>query len=122
MQPVRPLRPVRRRSRSRHSAQRELTIEVMVKLGVNLLLITAASSALFRLVPYHRTQQERLQQIQAELDKTEDRLDTVNADFGRHFDPQQVGKIMQEQTNRFSPNQRQIVWVDRYGSSTSTNP
>ena len=96
------------------SMQRELLIEVSLKLGVNLLLIALAGSTIARLLPYHQNQQAKLKQIKTELSRTEQRVNTIETDFNRHFDPQQVGSIMQEQTNRLQPNQRQVVWVDPY--------
>ncbi len=105
---------MRRTPSPARSMQRELLIEVSLKLGVNLLLIALAGSAIARLLPYHQNQQAKLKQIKTELSRTEQRIDTIETDFNRHFDPQQVGSIMQEQTNRLQPNQRQVVWVDPY--------
>ncbi|MGP1384111.1 MAG: hypothetical protein ACTS2F_11165 [Thainema sp.] len=107
----------RRNRSSARSVQRELLIEVSLKLGVNLLLIALAGSTIARLLPYHQNQQAKLKQIKTELSRTEQRVDTIETDFSRHFDPQQVGSIMQEQTNRLQPNQRQVVWVDPYPAS-----
>ena len=108
--PARSKRPVRR---SPNRQVTELALEATVKLGVNLLLATAAVSALAKLIPYHQAQQEKLAQVRAEVEQTEQRVDRVRDNFNRYFDPQQTSSVIQEQTNRIHPNQRQIVWVDR---------
>lgn len=110
-----PQRSPRRKRRAAPAARQlttELGVEATLKLGVNLLMMVAACSALIKLFPYHQTQQEKLAQAQAELAKTEQYLASARADFSRYFDPQQAESVMREQTNRMSPHQRRIVWVN----------
>jgi cell division protein FtsL len=98
----------RRSSRDPHQAT---AIEVSVRLGVNVLLGIIAVSTLIKLVPYNLSQQQRLGEVRSEVAKLDQRVDELRAEFDRHFDPQQSMHVMQEQSARVNPNQRQIIWV-----------
>jgi hypothetical protein len=62
-------------------------------------------------VPYNLSQQQRLGEVRSEVAKLDQRVDELRAEFDRHFDPQQSMHVMQEQSARVNPNQRQIIWV-----------
>lgn len=98
-----------RRQRQRH---RPLATEALVKLSVNGVLAIAAVSALVRLLPYTLTQQAKLLELEAEVTDLGNRVDRLQADLNRQFDPQQAASIMQEQSIRVDPRQRQIVWLN----------
>ncbi|NJL38194.1 MAG: hypothetical protein HC899_16705 [Leptolyngbyaceae cyanobacterium SM1_4_3] len=130
-QPSRPplhIAPSARRTvpRSRRSPQprsqphQVVATEVGVKLAVNLVLAIAAISALIKLIPYNLTQQAKLRELTTEVAAVEGRVNQVQTDFNRHFDPRQATSVMQEQTSRIQPGQRPIVWVNP--PSDSTNP
>ena len=53
--------PKRRRRRSSH---RGVVAEITLKLLINAVLCTAAVTAFLKLMPYHITQQEKLQEVQ----------------------------------------------------------
>jgi hypothetical protein len=89
-----------------------LVVEATFKLAVNITLSVAAISTLTRILPYQLSQQEKLQEIRAEVNVTEGRVNRLRDDFSRHFDPQQTKAIMQEQSNRVDPKQLQVVWTD----------
>jgi len=76
-----------------------------------MVVLIAAGAALIRLVPQNLAQQARLQELQTEVAFVERRVDQLQDRFNRHFDPQQTRAIMQEQSNRVDPNQRQVIWV-----------
>lgn len=86
---------------------------------MNLILAIAAVSALVKLIPYNLTQQAKLRELTTEVAAVEGRVDQIQTDFNRHFDPRQATSVMQEQTSRVQPGQRPIVWVDPPGSNPS---
>ena len=89
-----------------------LVVETTLKLAVNVTLSVAAVSTLTRILPYQLSQQEKLQEIRAEVNVTEGRVNRLRDEFSHHFDPQQTKSIMQEQSNRVDPKQLQVVWTD----------
>ncbi len=127
--PTKPLQPVRTpRSQPRSGQQkkrqhhRTIAIETSIKLGVNLALSGVAIAALVQLLPYSMAQHSKLQEINAEVKATEGRVGHVKAEFSRYFDPRQAKVIMQEQTNRADPSQRQIVWGDATSETAAQLP
>lgn len=121
--PTKPLQPVRTPRSQPRSGQpkkrhhhRAIAIETSIKLGVNLALSGVAIAALVQLLPYSLVQHSKLQEVKAEVKATKGRVDRVKAEFSRSFDPRQAKVIMQEQTNRTDPRQRQVVW----GSTSET--
>ncbi len=122
---VTPLRPVKNSPRvaprpsNRHSSrpsssQRShphqiLAAEAGIKLAVNIVLSVCATSALIQLLPHYRAVQEKLQEIQAEVNLTEKRVNQSRSDFNRYFDPSLAKTVMQEQSNRADPQQRPVI-------------
>ncbi len=116
LQPVEPRRVVlQRKSRNRCRPYRSMAVQTTVKLTVNVLLSAAAVSALVKLLPYYQSQQEKLQEIQTEVNLTEGRVNRLRTDFNRYFDPQQAENIMQEQSNRVNPGQRPVILLNQAG-------
>lgn len=123
IQPSKPLNPpaisgptlARRRSgrKKRPNPYTVMATETSVKLAVNMMLSVVAISALVQLLPHNRTGQEKLQQIQAEVQQTETRVNQLQAEFNRSFDPQQVKTIMQEQSHRVDPTQLRVIWLEK---------
>jgi outer membrane murein-binding lipoprotein Lpp len=102
-------------SQARHRRQRHhrvLAAEASVKLGVNIVISTAAIAALAQLLPYSGMQQAKLKEIQTEVKTSSVRVDKLKAEFNRYFDPRQAKLIVQEQTNLAEPNQKKLVWDD----------
>jgi hypothetical protein len=115
---------VRRRAvrrRPRQNPHQVAAIEIGFKLGVNCILAIVATSALLKLVPYNLAQQTKLQEIRTEVSEIEDRVGHLQADLNRQFDPQQAMSVMQEESIRVDPRQRQIVWLSP-ASSTAQRP
>ncbi len=115
---VNPLRPVKtpprvtpRRSskRQRSYPHQTLGAETGVKLAVNIVLSVCATSAVIQLWPHYRGVQEKLHEIQAEVNLTQGRVDKSRSDFNRYFDPSLAKTVMQEQSNRMDPQQRQVI-------------
>ncbi|NJN85808.1 MAG: hypothetical protein HC881_05210 [Leptolyngbyaceae cyanobacterium SL_7_1] len=119
LQPLPPpkFRP-RSRSRSqsadqrRQKAQHTLAFEIGVKLGVNAVLALVAGVTLIRLIPHTAAQQAKLNELKTEVTAAQHRVDTLQTDFNRYFDPQQTQQLMQEQTNQIGENQLKIILVD----------
>ena len=114
IQPLEPRRvdPRPRRHRRIHP-YRVQAFETTAKLAVNIVLSTAALSALVQILPYQWSQQEKLGEIQTEVKLIEGRVNLLQTDFSRYFDPQQAKSIMQEQSNRLDPGQRQLVLLHK---------
>ena len=109
--PPDPLKPKRRRSRPRQAIQPEhrwLLSEILLKLGLNGILAVGAIATLTRLLPYQQIQQIKLQEVQMQVQETERRVGELRNNFNRNFDPQQTRKVMEEQSPRLDPNQRNI--------------
>lgn len=101
------------RRRSQRHPYRAIAVETTAKLTVNLVLSAAAIGGLAQLIPYNFSQQAKLAEIQTEVKIAEKRVNRLRNDFSRYFDPQQGKSIMQEQSHRSDPNQRQVIWVDK---------
>lgn len=106
-------RPRRKKETRRSSPRyRGLTLEIMAKLLVNGVIATVAVTALNQLIPTYQTQLSRLEEVEKEVERTQNRVNQLNHEFTRHFDPYQSEVIMQEQTNQIKPSQRHIVWLE----------
>lgn len=111
-----PLKPNQKLSRTQKPQKlhyyRAVVGETTLRLVVNIVLSTAAIAGLVQLLPYQLSQQSKLQEVRREVKRTEARVNNLRSDFSRSFDPRQAQKLMQEQTYRFNPSQRQVVWQD----------
>lgn len=112
----------RRRAAQFHPAYRPQTIEVAIKVGMNVLFIAGCVTALIHLLPQIRNQYRELQEIQAETTLTRTRVEHLQADFNRYFDPQQAKSVMQEQGHRVDPSQRRVVFVEPSPSPSAALP
>jgi hypothetical protein len=94
-----------------HSPEyRWLVAEITTKLIASGVIAGVAIVGLIRLIPYQLNQQAKFQEVKAEVEETERRVDNLRSSFTRHFDPQQSRNIMQEQSPRLDPNSRRIFW------------
>jgi hypothetical protein len=114
---VTPLRPVKNSPRvapgssrrQRSYPHKTLGAETGVKLAVNIVLSVCATSAVIQLWPHYRAVQEKLHEIQAEVNLTQGRVNQSRANFNRYFDPSLAKTVMQEQSNRSDPQQRPVI-------------
>ncbi len=97
-------------------------LETLTKLTASVILLTATTVALTRALPYYKAQQDRLQEAQTELKLAEARVDRLQQDFQRYFDPQQARTLMQEQSYRIDPSQRRVVWLPGDPDGTVPKP
>ncbi|PPT05975.1 hypothetical protein CKA32_004474 [Geitlerinema sp. FC II] len=107
----RPRRP-RRRSSSKVRGDRVAIWETSLKLAADVTVSFVAVAALVRLVPSHLTSRVELQKLEAEVETTEQRVEVLQAEFGRYFDPQQTKVLMQEESQLVDPHQRRVVWTE----------
>ncbi|HEY9615492.1 MAG TPA: hypothetical protein V6C64_01535 [Microcoleaceae cyanobacterium] len=119
-QPVRPQRVASKASSRQKQRQvyREIAYEASAKLAVNVVVSVAATAALIQLLPYRASQEVRLQELQAAVQSTGDRVQRVQSSFNYYFDPSQTREIMQEQSNRIDPYRRQIIWKQPVNTQT----
>jgi cell division protein FtsB len=114
LQPLEP--PKSRRARQRRpskppsNSHQELAAEIKIKIAANVILSLAAMAALVRLLPYQFAQQEKLVQVHQDVQEIEARVERLRDNFSRNFDPNQMRKIMQEQSLFIDPNQRRIFF------------
>jgi hypothetical protein len=104
--------PRRRPQRRHYSSQSLMAIESTTKLFVNVILSTAAITALTRLVPYNFSQQTKLREIRIEVKQTEERVTKLRDNFEKTFDPSATRHQMLDNTYLSDPNQRRVVWTD----------
>lgn len=128
IQPITPVKPAlpRRRNRPsqtlktrRHQRYQTTAIELTVKLTTNLVLSACVISACVKILPHFHASEDKLTQIQSEVKQTQERVESLQADFSRHFDPQQAASIMQEHSNRVAPGQRPVIWLEELTASES---
>jgi hypothetical protein len=81
-------------------------------LAVNIVLCAAAITGLAQLLPYHLSQQAKLGEVRSEVKRTEARVKNLRLDLGRSIAPGEAKSVMQEQSFRVDPNQRQVVWQE----------
>ncbi|BAZ82909.1 MAG: hypothetical protein ACKO9I_21490 [Sphaerospermopsis kisseleviana] len=111
--PVKPTRTAPRPKKHLHQRSYQImALETSAKITVNLVIITAAVSALSQLMPYHRLQQDKLREIRTEVKLMQGRVDDLRTEFSRNFDPSQANSIRQEQSYRFAPSQLPVVLIN----------
>jgi hypothetical protein len=119
-QPSKPTLQPEKQSRAtprpkKHLRQRSykiMAIETSAKITVNLVIVSAAVSALTQLLPYHWQQQDKLREIRTEVKLMEGRVSKLRQEFSRNFDPSQANSIRQEQSYRFAPSQRPVILIN----------
>jgi len=112
LQPVPRRQPARKRNNRRHP-YRGVAVQTTAKLAVYIVLSTAAVSAIVKLLPYNWSQQQKLQEIQTEVNSAAERFDSLQTNFSHNFDPQASRDVMKQQSNRLEPGQRKVIWLDK---------
>jgi len=118
VQPPEKRRTQQKRHTRRHRLTQVVALETTAKLVVNIVICGGAISALVQLLPYNWLQQDKLREINTEVSLSEGRVNRLQTDFSRNFDPHQAKNIMQEQSQRVDPNQRQIYMIDKDASDS----
>ncbi|MFM2428804.1 MAG: hypothetical protein RLZZ511_17 [Cyanobacteriota bacterium] len=121
--------PVRRskttpkqRQQQQQVQYRAMAVEASLKIGMNVLISGVAIATLCNVVPNRVAQQQKLQELKAEVTVTEQRVDQLKTDFNRAFDRRQERQIAQEQTHFADPNRTPVVWLNRKNQATAQLP
>jgi hypothetical protein len=105
----------RRSSQLRHGRRTKpllgVTVETSIKLAVNTVLSAIAITVLAKALPNHLAQQERLKDIDFQVQQAETRVSQLQTNFSNYFDPAQESSTIQNQLNYIKPQQRRIIWV-----------
>lgn len=117
LESLQPEKPTRKRPRTKRNPRKRthqiLALEVTAKIAVNLTISIASVSALCKLLPYYWVQQDKLREVRTEVKVMEGRVETLQQEFSRNFDPKQSKTIMQQQLYRFDANQRPIIIINQ---------
>lgn len=70
-------------------------------------------AALVQLLPYHLSTQAKLREIREEVKQTQARVNGLQNEFKRAFDPQQSKSVMQDNSYRVDPERRQIILMEK---------
>jgi len=114
---LQPVAPARKRRSPRRHPYRLMVVEVTANLAVSVVFSGVAIATLLQLLPYHQSQQTKLQEIKAEVQRTDKRVTHLNGEFTRYFDPMQGKSIMQQESQWVEPNQQQPVWLEESAGS-----
>jgi hypothetical protein len=95
-----------------------MALETTAKVAVNIVISTAAVSALVQLLPYHWSQQDKLRTVRTEVKVMEGRVQNLQTEFSRNFDPGEAKSIMQQKSFRFDPNQRPVILMNQDQTAT----
>lgn len=116
-----PARPHRRRqvTRPRQSpkqlvakAYRALGWEMTLRLGINLGLSLVALTALVRLIPHYQAQRQALTEIESAIATNATKVDNLQVEFGRYFDPVEASRLLQLQAGTQSGESISVVLVN----------
>ena len=102
----------RRKPRKRSNPYRGVTAEISLKLILSWAIAISAIASLFRLLPYHRTQQAKLKELRIQVEETDARVNKLREQLNHNFDPQQTQSLMEQYSTLTSPNQSRIYWLD----------
>jgi hypothetical protein len=89
-----------------------MALETTAKVTVNIVISAAAVSALVQLLPYHWLQQDKLREVRTEVKVMEGRVQNLQTEFSRNFDPSEAKSIMQQKSVRVDPNQRPVILMN----------
>ncbi|MEL6929260.1 MAG: hypothetical protein AAFO95_11540 [Cyanobacteria bacterium J06600_6] len=98
--------------RQRHNPYRGVTAEISLKLILSWAIAISAIASLFRLLPYHLTQQAKLKELRIQVEETDARVTKLREQLNHNFDPQQTRSLMEQYSTLTAPNQSRIYWLD----------
>ncbi len=104
-------RKVRRSSSQRGNPYRGVTTEISLKLILSWAIAIAAIVSLFRLLPYHLSQQAKLKELRIQVQETDARVAKLRDQLNRNFDPQRTQSLMEQYSSLTAPNQSRIYWL-----------
>ena len=101
----------RRNSRKRQNPYRGITAEISLKLILSWAIALGAIASLFRLLPYHLTQQAKLKELRIQVQETDVRVDKLREQLNHNFDPHRTKSLMEQYSTLTAPNQSRIYWL-----------
>lgn len=107
-----PVRPRQAPKQWVAQANRSLGWEITLRLGINLGLSLVALAALVRLVPHYQAQRQALVEIESAVAVATTKADTLQAEFGRYFDPVEASRLLQVQSGTESDQSISVVLVN----------
>lgn len=102
---------IRRKTRSHD--RRGTTTEIWLKLILSWAIALGAIASVFRLLPYHLTQQAKLKELQIQVQETDARVGKLREQLNYNFDPQRTQNLMEQYSSLTSPNQSRIYWLEK---------
>ena len=102
---------VRRKSRQTYQPYRGITAEISLKLILSWAIALAAIASLFRLLPYHLSQQAKLKELRIQVRETDARVTKLREQLNHNFDPQKTQSLMEQYSSLTAPNQSRIYWL-----------
>ncbi|MGI0482336.1 hypothetical protein ACN4EE_16320 [Geminocystis sp. CENA526] len=89
----------------------EQSIEIGLKILVNVGISFLAVFSIRQLLPFHLAQQAKLAEIDEEIAKIEPRVEKLQENFGTAFDPKLTRKVMEKNTYKVDPNLSPIFFT-----------
>ncbi|MGF1513782.1 MAG: hypothetical protein ACFB5Z_08815 [Elainellaceae cyanobacterium] len=83
-----------------------------ILLGVNLVIVAAASAAIVKLVPHHLAERAKFKVLQSEVNMLEHRVNALRQDFSGYFDPQRSLTNQRDLGIQALPGQRPVHFVE----------
>ena len=102
---------IRRQTRKRHNPHRGVTTEIYLKLILSWVIAIGAIASVFRLLPYHLTQQAKLKELRIQVRETDARVGKLREQLNYNFDPQRTQNLMEQYSSLTSPGQSRIYWL-----------
>ncbi len=103
---------VRHHASKRHHPYRGITAEISLKLILSWAIAIGAIASLFRLLPYHLTQQAKLEELRIQVQETDARVGKLREQLNYNFDPHRTQSLMEQYSTLTSPNQSRIYWLE----------
>lgn len=115
-----PSKKVSRSSRKHQKYHRGITVEITLKLILSWAIAISAIASLFRLLPYHLTQQAKLKELKIQVQETDARVSKLREQLNYNFDPHRTQSLMEQYSTLTTPNQSRIYWLPE-GTEPSTS-
>ena len=101
----------KKRSSQNLSNYKGITTEITLKLILSWAIAIASLVSAIKLLPYHLSQQAKLQELRIQVQETEARVVKLRDQLNKNFDPQQTKNLMEQYSSLLSPNQSRIYWL-----------
>jgi cell division protein FtsB len=108
-----PPKKVRRQPRQRNKPYQGIVVEMSLKLILSWVIAIGAIASVFKLLPYHLSQQSKLKELRFQVEETNARVDKLRDELHHNFDPQQTQNLKEQYSSLTSPNQSRIYWLEK---------